>query len=45
MQSKKIKGILIDVVNQNVSEVEIEQGLQPIYEILQCELIVAHSHS
>lgn len=32
------KGIFIDVENRQVSEVEIQDGLQPIYDKVGCEL-------
>lgn len=30
------KGILIDVFNESITEVQVEKGIQPIYDLLKC---------
>jgi hypothetical protein len=35
----KIKGVFINVVTKTVTEVEIERGLEPIYQLIGCQLI------
>lgn len=37
--SKKIKAILIEVSERQVREIEIETGLRPMYEILDCQTV------
>ena len=36
---KKIKGILIDVYNKKVEEIEFENTLSKYYEIIKCDLV------
>ncbi len=40
---KKIKAIFVDVINRQVSEVEIEENLQSYYRLLHCNTIAAPS--
>lgn len=39
MESKKIKGVLIDVVNGTAGPVEIDKSLESYYEVLGCRCI------
>lgn len=36
---KKIKGILIDVYNKKVEEIEFDHTLEKFYEIIKCDLV------
>ena len=36
---KKIKGILIDVYNKKVEEIEFERSLENFYKLIKCDLV------